>query len=67
MVVRNTSLNVGDHDFIKFRKVPSVCFVADISDSIEGSKYTDQAFVAFKDAVFEPSSPQQHTAELKAC
>jgi len=64
MVSRNASFEVGDHDFTKFSLVPSVCFVVDIPDSIEGSWYTGRAFVAFKDAVFEPSSPQHHTAEL---
>ena len=42
MVSRNTSFEVGDHDFTKFSLVPSVCFVVDtcIPDSIEGLWYT---------------------------
>ena len=64
MVTQNTSFEVGDHDFTKFSLVPSVCFVIDIPDTIEGSWYTGRPLVAFKDAVFEASSPQRHTAEL---
>ena len=64
MVTQNTSFEVGHHDFTKFSMVPSVCFVVDVTDSSEGSWYTGRAFVAFKDAVFERSSPQRHTAEL---
>ena len=64
MVTQNTSFEVGDHDFTKFSLVLSVCFVIDIADTIEGSWYTGQPFVAFKDAVFKASSPQRHTAEL---
>ncbi len=44
--------------------VPSVCFAIDIPESIEGSWYTGKALIGFKDAVFEPSSPQRHSAEL---
>lgn len=37
MVSRNASFEVGDHDFTKFSLVPSVCFVVNILDSVEGS------------------------------
>ena len=64
IVSKDTSFEVADHDFTRFSLVPSVCFAIDIPDSIVGSWYSRKALVAFKDAVFEPSSPQRHSAEL---
>ena len=61
---RNSSFDVADHDFTKFSIVPSVCFFVDIPDSIEESWYRGKTFIGYKDAVFEPSSPQRHITEL---
>ena len=55
---------VGDHDFTKFSVIPSVIFEIDVPDDISESWYTGQVHVGFKDAVFEPSSPVRHAAEL---
>ena len=64
IVSKSETFVVGDHDFIKFSLIPCV-LVVDILDCFEGSWYTGQVHVGFKDAVFKPSSPcraLQHTA-----
>ena len=48
----------------KFSLIPSVVLEVDIPDSFEGSWYTGQVHVGFKDAVFKPSSPCRHATEL---
>lgn len=64
LVQRDTAFEVGDHDFTRMSIVPSVCFVIDIPESIESSWYTGKVFVSLKEAIFEPSSPPRHVAEL---
>lgn len=44
--------------------MPSACFAINISDSIDSSWYTGRVFVGLKEAIFEPSSPSWHVAEL---
>ena len=44
--------------------IPSVCFLIDIPESIESSWYNGKVLVGLKDAVFEPSFPARHAAEL---
>ena len=56
IVSKDASFEVADHDFTRFSLVPFVCFAIDIPDSIVGSWYSGKVLVAFKDAVFEPSS-----------
>ena len=58
------AFEVGDHDFTRMSIVPSVCFVIDIPESVESSWYTGKVFVGLKEAIFEPSSPPRHIAEL---
>ena len=58
------SLQAGDHDFTKFGIIPSVAFVLDIPDDIEGSWCTGDVYVDIKNTVFEPSSPLRHACEL---
>ena len=55
---------VGDHDFSKFKIIPSVTLLVHIPDTIEGSFYTGQVFIGLKNFVFEPSSPIHHATEL---
>ncbi|MCG8626335.1 MAG: hypothetical protein MJE68_30595 [Proteobacteria bacterium] len=51
---------VGDHDFTRFRIIPSVIFCIDIPESIEGSWDDGQVCVKLKEAVSQPSSPMRH-------
>ena len=64
IVSRDTTFAVGDHDFTKMGIMPSVSLLVDIPENIEGSFYHGKVFVCCKDAVFEPSSPNCHMAEL---
>ena len=64
LVRAGTTFEVGDHDFTKFSIVPFVALVVDIPDEICQSWYRGQVFVGYKDAAFEPSSPQRHATEL---
>ena len=53
---------VGDHDFTCFSIIPSVLFRIEIPDDFEGSWYSCQVCVIYKDAVFQPSSPMRYVA-----
>lgn len=64
LVGRDSAFQVGDHDFTRISIIPSVCFAINIPDSIDSSWYTGRVFVGLKEAVFEPSSPSRHIAEL---
>ena len=64
MVSKNESFQVGDHDFCKFSIIPSVSLLIDIPESMEHSWYEGQVYVAYMDAVYEPSSPLRHATEL---
>ena len=67
MLVRvGSSFEVGDHDFTKFSMIPSVALVNEIPTDIAGSWYNGNVYVSLKDAVFEPSSPMCHMAELSS-
>lgn len=39
LVAQNETFEVGDHDFTKFSLIPSVSFVINIPETIEGSWY----------------------------
>jgi hypothetical protein len=54
----------GDHDFTKFSLIPSVALLVNIPETIDGSWYDGQVSVSIKDAIYEPSSPFRHSAEL---
>lgn len=56
---------VGDHDFTKFTPTPSVDFLIDIPETIEGSFYCGKVFVGLEDSTCEHSSPIRHATELK--
>jgi hypothetical protein len=66
VVSRNESFEVGDHDFCNFSIIPSVSLLIDIPECIECSWYEGnlKVYVAYKDAVYEPSSPIRHATEL---
>lgn len=64
VVSTNESFEVGDHDFCKFSIIPSVSLLIDTPESIECSWYEGKVYVAYKDAVHEPSSPIRHATEL---
>jgi len=57
---------VGDHDFTYFSIIPSVLFRIDIPEYFEGSWYSGQVCVIYKDAVFQPSSLMRHAAEVNS-
>ena len=61
----NTSFAVGDHDFTKAKLTPSVTLVCDVPDCISESFYRGKVVVTLKYAVFQPSSPSRHAAELE--
>ena len=52
IVSSNEVFVVGDHDFTKFRIIPSVVLLVDIPETIEGSFYSGQVFVGLKDGIF---------------
>ncbi|KAK6192561.1 hypothetical protein SNE40_004009 [Patella caerulea] len=53
-----------DHDFTKFKLVPSAVLLTDIPKDIGGSFYQGNLQVILKDQVFETSKPFRHAAEL---
>ena len=53
----NESLQADDHNFTKFGIIPSVTFLVDVPDNINGSWYTGNVYVGVKDSIFEASSP----------
>jgi len=55
---------VGNHDFTKFSLLPSVILKVDIPNSIDGSFYTGQVYIALKDAAFQASSSLWHCAKM---
>lgn len=61
----DTSFQVGDHDFTKAKLTLSVALVCDVPNSISESFYRGKVVVTLKDAVFQPSSPSCHAAELE--
>lgn len=65
LVGLNEKMVVGDHDFTKFTLTPSVNFLIDIPETIEGSFYCGKVHVGLKDSTFEHSSPIRHATELK--
>ena len=56
---------VGGHDFIKLNIIPSVDFLIDIPDNIDGSFYRGQVWVGFENDILQPSSAMRHASELK--
>uniref|UniRef100_A0A1X7SJS1 Uncharacterized protein n=1 Tax=Amphimedon queenslandica TaxID=400682 RepID=A0A1X7SJS1_AMPQE len=64
IVSSNEVFVVGDHDFTKFKIIPSVVLLVDIPETIDGSFYSGQVFVGLKDGIFEASSPIRHATEL---
>lgn len=52
-----------DHDFHLAGLVPSVCFQIEIPENSDDSFYDGTVFVTVKDKIFEPSSPERHSAE----
>ena len=68
-VIGNNELRAiaSRHDFAKFKVNPSVILLlagSDIPDSVLESFYRGLVFVSVKDAVFQPSSPWRHSAEI---
>ena len=68
-VVGNNELRAiaSRHDFAKFKVNPSVLLLlagSDIPDSVFESFYRGRVWVSVKDAVFQPSSPMRHSAEI---
>lgn len=62
----NEEFQVGDQDFTWFSIIPSVMFRIDTPDTFEGSWYSGQVCVTFKEGVFQTSSPMRHGAELSS-
>ena len=64
LVVRDSTFEVGDHDFTCKSIVPSVSFILDVPETIDDSWYSGKVLVGLEDATFEPSSSEKHMAEL---
>ncbi len=64
IVARNTSFEVGDHDFTKFSLLPSVALKVNIPEEVSESWYRGEVIITLKDAAFEPLSPMRHSTEL---
>ena len=64
IVSHDASFEVGDHDFTRMGIVLSVCLLINVPEKIEDSFYHGKVFLSFKDAVFHPSSPNRHVAEI---
>ena len=62
----NDSFQVADHDFSRGSLIPSVSLEIEIPETASESFYNGTVYVAVKDAVFKPSSPCRHAAELSA-
>lgn len=62
-----SSFSASDHDFAKFKLVPSAALLCEIPESIEDSFYRGQLHVGVKEILFQPSSPIRHMAELFTC
>lgn len=60
----NQSFKVADHDFSRGSITPSVTMLVDTPETANESFYQGEVHVCLKDAVFEPSSPFRHAAEL---
>lgn len=65
IVGKDVSFCVGDHDFTKFKMIPSVTCFARFLKRLE-SFYDGQIMVTLKEGAFEASSPLHHAAEMKA-
>lgn len=66
LVGLNNKMQVGDHDFTKFSLSPSVNFVVNIPDDVDGSSYNGQVYVGLKENCFEPSTAIRHACELRS-
>ena len=64
LVTSSKTFAVADHDFTKFSLTPSVHFLVEIPESMDGSFYTGRVHVGLKENAFQPSSPIRHMAEL---
>ena len=58
------SAQASQHDFASFKGNPSVWLVTDIPDLASESFYRGQVYGSVKDAVFRPSTPWRHAAEM---
>ena len=65
LVDMNTKFQVGDHDFTKFKLIPSVHLDIAIPEDIQGSFYRGKVHVGLKDSCFESSSGLRHMTELR--
>ncbi|CAB4000679.1 Hypothetical predicted protein [Paramuricea clavata] len=65
LVDMNTKFQVGDHDFTKFKFIPSVHLDIAIPEDIQGSFYRGKVHVGLKDSCFESSSGLRHMTELR--
>ena len=47
-------MSVGEYDFTKLNIIPSVDFLIDIPDNIDGSFYRGQVCIRFKNDILQP-------------
>ena len=48
LVSRNETFQMCHHDFTRFSSIPSVTFLIDVPDKIDGSWYEGEVYVGFK-------------------
>ncbi|KAK6186795.1 hypothetical protein SNE40_006067 [Patella caerulea] len=58
------TFSASDHDFTKFKLIPSAVLLIDIPTDIGGSFYNGTLFVGVKDQIFQTSTPFRHATEL---
>ena len=63
MCLKGFEPRTQDHDWHKFKGVPSVSLHNEIPSSINESFFRGQVYVTVKDAIFQASTPLRHIVE----
>ena len=67
MVHKEQEVGASDHDYKRFKICPSVILKSDTPETMEGTFYHGEVFVAVKDAVLQKSTPLRHAVEKQKC
>ena len=62
-VLKGCEPTASDHNWHRFKLVPSILLKSNTPADITGSFYSGEPYVNLKDAIFEKSSPLRHQAE----
>lgn len=67
IVPTTSQLSALDHDVSSKSSItPSVCLNVNVPEDMDGSFYQGSVTVAYKDSVFQASSPWRHVAEIQS-